>query len=166
MRELEREAGCSIAAIQKELKKLRNLQLVLCRRNGNRLYCKANSSHPLYPEIHSLVQKTTGLPAVLAALFQSRQDIDLAFIFGSMANDSYQAESDLDLMIIGDITLRELSGVLAGPRQSIGREINPYILRMDEFRDRCQKGEHFVTSVMATPHIFVKGSKDDLAAVA
>ncbi len=163
MRELEREAGCTIGPIQTELKKLRELELVLSRRSGNRLYYRANPAHPLYTDICSMVLKTTGLAAHLRMLFKSRDDIVFAFIFGSVANGNQQATSDLDLMIIGDIGLRSLSGLLGDLRRKLGREINPHVLTIDEFIDRCTAGEHFVSSVCGSTKIFVKGSEDDFA---
>ena len=163
MRELEREAGCTIGPIQTELKKLRELDLVLSRRSGNRLYYRANPAHPLYSDICSIVLKTSGLAAHLRTLFESRDDIVFAFIFGSIASGSQQATSDLDLMIVGNISLRTLSGLLAELRRKLGREINPHVLKITEFTERWRDGEHFITSVLAAPQIFVKGSEDDFA---
>ena len=165
MRELERVAGCTIGPIQAELKRLLRLQLVLCRRSGNRLYYKANPEHPLYPDIRSMVMKTTGLVAYLNELFNPREDIRIAFIFGSIASGNQQADSDLDLMILGDISLRKLSGLLADLRRTLGREINPHVLKVEEFSDRCTHGEHFVSTVLSLPKLFIKGAEDDLAAM-
>lgn len=163
MRELEREVGCTIGPIQTELKKLRELELVLSRRSGNRLYYRANPAHPLYVDICSMVLKTTGLAAHLKVLFESRDDIVFAFIFGSIASDRQQATSDLDLMIVGDISLRSLSGLLSELRRELGREINPHVLKVAEFTERRINGEHFITSVLGASKIFVKGSEDDFA---
>ena len=162
MRELEREAGCMIGPIQTELKRLRDLELVLSRRSGNRLYHRANPDHPLYPDICSMVLKTTGFIAYLTDLFKSRQDITVAFVFGSIANDKQRATSDLDLMILGDIGLRVVSGQLAELRRTLGREINPHVMTVLEFVDRSRTGEHFITNLLAAPKIFVKGSNDDI----
>ena len=163
MRELEREVGCTIGPIQTELKKLRELELVLSRRSGNRLYFRPNPAHPLYVDICSMVLKTTGLAAHLKVLFESRDDIVFALIFGSIASDRQQATSDLDLMIVGDISLRSLSGLLSELRRELGREINPHVLKVAEFTERRINGEHFITSVLGASKIFVKGSEDDFA---
>lgn len=163
MRELEREVGCTIGPIQTELKKLRELELVLSRRSGNRLYYRANPDHPLYSDICSMVLKTSGLAPHLRTLFESRDDIIFAFIFGSIASDNQRATSDLDLMIVGDISLRILSGLLAELRKKLGREINPHVLKLTEFTERRRDGEHFISSVLGASKIFVKGSEDDFA---
>ena len=118
MRELERGAGCTIGPIQAELRKLLSLQLVTSRRSGNRLYYRANTAHPVYPEIHSIVLKTSGLCDYLKEGLHLRDDIELAFVFGSIAAGNDGAASDIDLMVIGTIGLRALSAVLADFRSA------------------------------------------------
>lgn len=61
MREIERRTPFAIGTIQTELKKLQRLDLIMSRRDGNRLYYRANPTHPLYPEIRNMILKTTGL---------------------------------------------------------------------------------------------------------
>lgn len=163
MRELGRGAGCTIGPIQTELKKLLGLQLVTSRRSGNRLYYRANREHPIYPEIHSLVLKTSGLCGYLEEILASRDDIVITFIFGSIASGSEGPASDIDLMVIGGIGLRALSGVLADFRKTIGREINPHVFSKEEFLRRKREGEHFITTVLSKPKLFVKGTEDELA---
>lgn len=163
MRELERGAGCTIGPVQAELKKLLAMQLVTSRRSGNRLYYRANRAHPLYPEIHSLVLKTSGLCDYLKECLSLRDDIDAAFVFGSLAAASDGATSDIDLMVIGSIGLRSLSTVLAGFRATVGREVNPHVFSREEFARRRTAREHFIGSVLASPRLFVKGTENDLA---
>lgn len=163
MRELEREAGCTIGPVQSELKKLLGLQLVTSRRSGNRLYYRANREHVLYPEIHSLVLKTSGLCDYLRESLCLRGDITMAFVFGSIASGNEGAASDIDLMVIGTIGLRALSGVLADFRSIIGREVNPHVFTTEEFVRRKREGEHFISTVLSSSKLFVKGAEHELA---
>lgn len=162
MRELEREAGCTIGPIQSELKKLLGMQLVSARRSGNRLYYRANIEHPLYPDIRSIVLKTSGLGDYLKERFSMREDITVAFVFGSMASGEERVASDIDLMIIGAIGLRAVSGLLADFRATVGREVNPHVFSVEEFLKRKKEGEHFVTTVLSSGKLFVKGTEHDL----
>lgn len=161
MRDIQRVASCSIGPVQVELKKLLALQLVIARRNSNRLYYKANLEHPLYPDIRSMVLKTSGLGDFLKEIFSGRDDIKTAFIFGSMASGEDTPASDIDLMVIGSIGLRALSAVLSDFRTRIGRELNPHVFTQDEFMKRWHDGEHFISNVLSTPRMFVKGTNDD-----
>lgn len=165
VRELARQAGHHEASIRQELKKLRRLDLVSERRDGNRVYFRANTAHPLYPEIHRLVLKTSGLVELVNdALCDA--DIDLAFIFGSVAQGLETAQSDVDLMVIGDIGLRKLIALLSGVAETIGREINPHVMTKKEYRERHRAADHFVTHVLSGSKLYVIGKEDDLNAVA
>lgn len=165
MREIERRSGYAIGTIQTELKKLLRLELVEKRKDGNRLYFRANKNHPLYSDIHSLVLKTIGLVDLFRNALSQDSRIKIAFVFGSIASHEETAESDVDLMVIGQIGLRKLSGMLAGISGQINREINPYILSQKEFLKRKVNREHFITKVLESPKIFIIGNANDLKAM-
>jgi predicted nucleotidyltransferase/DNA-binding HxlR family transcriptional regulator len=164
VREIERRSGLNDSTIRQELRKLVRLDLVRSRRDSNRVYYRAKTGNPLYPDIRNLVLKTSGLADVLRSALEDKR-IRLAFVFGSVARSEEKAGSDVDLMVIGELGLRDLSGLLSGVEERIGREINPHVLQEDEFRKRLRTKEHFVTSVMESPKIFIIGSQDELEAL-
>lgn len=161
VRELERRTGLSDATVRQELKKLTRLGVVEVRRDGNRTYYRANDAHPLYPDIRNLVLKTSGLTDVLREALDRAGDIDLAFVFGSIAGNTAKAHSDIDLMVIGTIGLRQLSKRLSGLEAKIGREVNPHVLTPEEFARRANEGDHFITAVLKGPKLFVVGGEDE-----
>lgn len=162
VRELERRSGLSISTVRQELKRLSRLGIVLVRKDGNRTYYRANRDHPLYAEIRGLVLKTTGLVDVLRkALGQA--DIRVAFVFGSLAAGEEKASSDVDLMVLGPIGSRELSDRLFGLEAEVGREVNPHAMEVKEFARRRKAGDHFLTTVLAAPKLFVIGDERELA---
>lgn len=164
IREIERRSGFAVGSVRQEALKLVRLGLVVRRKSGNRTYYEPNKNHPLYVDIRRIVLKTSGLAEALADAL-GEKGIQCAFVFGSLAAGTEQPESDVDLMIIGDIGLREASKRLAGMGDGIGREINSHVMTPEEFDRRRRTAEHFVSSVMASPRIWVKGSEDDLEAV-
>ena len=166
MRELERRSGCAIGTIQTELKKLERLDLVATRRDGNRLYYRARTAHPLYTDFCSLVSKTVGLVGLLHLALEGCLEIDCAFVFGSLADNRENAGSDVDLMVIGTIGLRSLSNRLSALSGQCGREVNPHVLSAEEFRERTRQNDHFLCNVMASKKVFVNGGEDDLARLA
>lgn len=164
LREIVRQSGLSLGTVQQELKGLAGVGLLKSRRDGNRVYFSANPEHPAHRELCALVLKTNGLAGVLARALTS-PEVQLAFVFGSIARGEAQAESDVDLMVIGPIGLRGLTQLLSGVAEVVGREINPHILTPEEFRERKRNKDHFVTSVLAAPMLFVKGSEHELTAM-
>jgi predicted nucleotidyltransferase len=165
MRELERQTGCVIGSIQSELKKLLRLDLVKRERDGNRLYYQANTDHPLYVDIYSMVFKTTGVIEQLRQVLAETDGISVAFVFGSFARNEEKATSDIDLMVIGSLGLRTLSCLLSGLSQKTGREINPHVMSEGEFHQRRTQGEHFVSEVLNLQKLFIKGGENDLNAL-
>jgi predicted nucleotidyltransferase len=89
----------------------------------------------------------------------------VAFVFGSIARGEERAGSDVDLMVIGQLGLRDLSRLLSGIEEKIGREVNPHVLREEEFRKRIRAKEHFASNVMEAPKIFIIGSERELEAM-
>jgi len=163
-RAIERRSGVCESAVRRALGRLASRELLTRRNDGNRVYYSANAAHPLHPEICSLVLKTVGLVDVLRGALADK-GISIAFVFGSVARGEAKAESDIDLMLIGDLGLRRLSAMLTGVRESLGREINPHILAAAEYRKRRKAKDHFLTSVLKSPKLFVIGGEDELAAM-
>lgn len=164
LRELERQSGLAVGTVRQELQRLVRLDLVVARRDSNRVYYRANLQHPIFPEIHHLVLKTVGLVDVLREALE-QEELQLAFVFGSVARSEERAQSDIDLMVIGPIGLRQLSQRLSGVSARLGRVVNPHVMTADEFRRRKAERDHFLSHVLESPLIFVIGGKDDLEAM-
>ncbi|MBN2543491.1 nucleotidyltransferase domain-containing protein [bacterium] len=161
LREIERRSSCTIDTIRRELIKLEKIGLVTSVRNSNRLYYEANKEHPLYNDIHNIVIKTSGVVDVLKSIIAD-ESVEIAFIFGSIAATQEKANSDLDLMIIGDVSSREIAAKLSSVTNSIGREVNFYIFDRKEFIKRQREKDHFLTNLLQSPKIFIIGNQNEL----
>ena len=165
LRDLARLAALSPAALQKELTSLAAKELVLTRRDGNRLYYRANTAHPLFPDLRGLVLKTSGIAPEISRALAAADGIDLAFVFGSVAAGTASGSSDVDLLVIGSLGLRKLTTALRGLADSLAREINPVCLTAAEWREKRRKRDAFATRVAAEPKLWLKGGPDALAAM-
>lgn len=163
LRELSRLSNLAVGTLQTELVKLAGEELLLSRRDGNRLYFRANTAHYLYPELHNIALKTTGLREQLAEVLEGVEGIDLAFVFGSLADDSASAESDVDLMVVGSVGLRALAPLLRPVSDKLGREINPMTLTLKSFNKKVKADDAFMNSVMAKRRIWIIGNALKLA---
>ena len=132
LREIQRRSGLALGTVRQDIEKLVKMELISRRKDGNRMYYAANEKHPLFPEIRGLVLKTSGLANVLKQALNVPA-VCCAFVFGSIAQGTATAESDVDLMVIGEISLRKITGLLSGTGQRLGREINPHVLIPNEF---------------------------------
>lgn len=163
-RDLARQSGLNAKTVQDELEKLGAADLVTSRRDGNRRYFRANANHPVFVDLQQIVLKTAGLREVLANALAPVDGIAAAFVFGSLADGAGKASSDIDLLVIGDASLRKLAAPLRAAGQVLGREINPVTMSAAEFKQGRKKNP-FLVDVMGKPKLFVKGDADELARV-
>ena len=108
-----------------------------------------------------MVLKTSGMGDILKRALD-KATVKIAFVFGSLSSNLEKAESDVDLMVIGSVGLRTVSGWLSGITGQIGREINPHVMSVKEYRNRKRSGDHFLKSVLESKKIFIKGGEDEL----
>jgi predicted nucleotidyltransferase len=114
-----------------------------------------------------IVRKTVGLADPMRrALEQFKEKIKVAFIFGSVAKGSDTAGSDIDLMLISDqLTYPDLLVSFSELESQLGRQLNPTIYTVEEFRSKLVAENNFVVKVIEQPKIFLIGSEDDLPVV-
>jgi predicted nucleotidyltransferase len=159
LRELARVTGASAGTLKKELDALTAVGLLHLQRVGNQSQFRANTEHPVYPELLALIRKTTGLHDVLAQAFAPLAgDVELAFVFGSVASATDTARSDVDVMVIGEATFGQVVSALFEAQQTLGREINPKVMTRLEWRQKQTEGNAFVSEVTEKPKIAVVGT--------
>lgn len=168
VRQIARQTGISsVGAVQRELETMAAVGLINRSTLGNQVFYQANREHPAYEELRSLIAKTVGVFHLLgSALAPLENRISLAFVYGSMARGEETAGSDVDLMVIGDVTLEEVLACLTPAERSIGRPINPTVYSLDEFKSKLHAGNHFISSVARGRNVFLIGNEDELRKVA
>jgi predicted nucleotidyltransferase len=165
-RELVDRAGARLFTVQRELARLEKAGLVVRTRRGNRVYYQASRRHPAFEDLKRVILKTTGLgDALRHALAPLADRVHMAFVYGSWARGEEVADSDLDLLLIGDLKLREAATVLGPVGRQLGREFNPSVYPAAEFRRKAQAGHPFIAGVLQGEKIFLIGDEDELGRV-
>jgi len=158
MREIERLSGIAVGALADELASLCDSGLLQQRRDGNRLYFSANPNHPLYPDIHNMVLKTSGLDAQIAQALDGLSGVALAFVYGSFASGTAGPQSDIDLFVVGSTGLRQLTPRLRAATNALGREINPYVTSPETLAKKIKKQDAFIQNVLKSPKRWIIGN--------
>jgi len=162
-RQIARNIGTSVGSVQRELKNLSAVGLVLQSRSGNQVFYQANQDSPVFSEIRSLAAKTTGIFHLLrSALKPLAQRITVAFVYGSIARQEENAASDIDLMIVGSVSVDGVLAALGSVETSIGRAVNPTVYSVAEYRSKLAAGNHFLKSVIRGKKVFLLGDEDEL----
>jgi predicted nucleotidyltransferase len=163
MTELARHLEVPPSSLQRELESLVASGLLIRRQEGKRVYFRANSESPLFPELKGLVEKTVGIvPALKEAIKRFGDRIQLALLYGSMARGTENPGSDVDLMIVGGIKQIDLLPTLRKLEVRFRREMNVTLFSPEEFRRKLAAGDHFLDSVLKGTTIPLKGRLHEL----
>ncbi len=163
LRQIVRQAGAAQGAVQRELKALTSAGIIERTVEGRQVYFQVNRASPIFAELQSLLLKTVGAVDVLRdALAPLADRIAIAFIFGSAARGELRRDSDIDLLVVGDATFTAVAQALVAAQGRLGRDVNPTVYPLAEFRAKVRGGHHFVTTVLKAPHLFVIGGPDEL----
>jgi predicted nucleotidyltransferase len=164
LREIVAAVGAGISQVQQELVHLTAASLVTREPRGNQVWFQANPDSPVFAELKSLIAKTSGIADVVReALAPSTRQIKVAFIYGSVARAEHDASSDVDLMVVGSIAPSRLAAPLLAIEPRIGRPVNLVVFGAAEVRQHLRDQDHFLSSVMKQPKIWLIGSDADLA---
>ena len=167
LRQIVRASGYGLGPVQRELKLLTENGILRRSVQGKQVYFQADSESLIYPDLKSLLTKTAGIGGTLRdSLAPLAARIKVAFIYGSVARGEERAESDIDLLVVGEATFAEVVAVLQGAQKALGREINPTVYPPDEFRAKVEGKHYFLSSVLEGPKIFLMGDERELAGMA
>jgi predicted nucleotidyltransferase len=163
LREIARLTGTVPGTLTRELAKLAEVGVLKKEGVGRQVFYSANRECPIFDELASILRKTSGLVDVLAdALVPLAEQVEVAFVFGSIASGQASSGSDIDLMVIGSVSFSDLIAALYPVQETLGREINPKIYTRAEWQKFVKENGAFVRDVMSKPKLLVLGDKDDL----
>jgi predicted nucleotidyltransferase len=156
--------GKALMQVQRILKRLEETGLITKVMRGNRAYYRANRKHPAFEDIKRVLLKTVVIgEALKTALIPLKKKVHFAFIFGSIARSEETADSDIDLFLVGDLKLREMATFLGSFRDQVGREINPVIYPVSEFKEKLKQKNNFLIEVLNSPKIWLMGDESEFA---
>ena len=150
-------------AVQRELKNLTDTDIIIREIQGRQVYYRANAQCPIFNELKSIVRKTFGVADVIRQSLATVADkIRLAFIFGSVAKRTENRFSDIDLLVVGDITFGEVVDLISTAEGTLNRELNPVVYTLSEFNKRLSENHYFISDILSGDKIFVVGDENEL----
>ena len=131
LRSLEPEFGESTNAIRQELNRFEAANLLISFTKGNRKYYQANTEHPLFPEINSLLLKYVGLDQIIERVVNKLGGIDSVYLVGQLATG--KDSKIIDLWFVGDDLDRDFLLKLTGKAESfLERKVRYLIIKEQE----------------------------------
>jgi uncharacterized protein len=166
-REVTRLIKASSGVVMRELGTLTKAGILKSELSGRQRYYWADPDCMIYADLRKIVVRTFGVASTIeTAIKPVSSDIKIAFLFGSIPAGTDTGHSDIDLMVIGELSFRKLVAALKSAEQELNRELNPTLFSSVEFKKRLKDKDHFIATVMDSPKIFIIGNTDDFAGLA
>lgn len=165
LRQIVSMTRLGMGSVQREVLSLSQGGLILRAPEGRQVYYKANQDCPIFQELKAIIVKTAGLADVMRErLAPLGARCRVAFVYGSFAEGVDNAQSDVDIMVVGDVSFSDVSDALGDAQTILGREVNPTVYDVREFVEKMSTP--FITSVLRKPKVFLIGDEDELARLA
>ena len=162
--ELIRLINSGTGAVHRQLTNLAASGLVNVKQVGNQKHYQANPDSPVFDELCGLIRKTVGMREPLQRSLESLEDqIDVAFVYGSIAKGTDTAKSDIDLMLLGDnLDYIRVFDAIQKAEAILHRRISPNLSSLKEWRKRIEGKNPFILNIKEQAKLFIYGSEDDL----
>ena len=162
VREIARITDTVAGTLHKELTRLANAGILAKENIGNQVQYCADKNCLVFDELASILRKTAGFVEVIAdVLVTLEEQIDVALVFGSMASGKASSSSDIDLLIIGDVSFAEVSKAVYPCQKILKREINPKVYTQKDWKKLVDKKDGFAKEIIKQPKLFIIGTKDE-----
>ena len=158
--ELTQSLGENYSAIWKELNRLEENGILASERRGNAKAYRVNHACPIEPELRAIVMKTEGIGGLLKTKLSIMKNVKRAFIYGSAASGKADRFSDIDLLIIGELNLEELSTLISEAEKELNRPINYVVFPEKEWKEKLANNEPFAMNVEKSQKIMLVGGED------
>ena len=132
LRELAEEFGESTNAVRIELNRLTEAGILESEVKGKMVLYRAKVSHPLFPDIRSIVSKITGIDQVIESVIARLGHLEQAILVGDYA--SGKDSGIIDLILVGEVNKNYLAELIEKAEQLINRRIRSLVMNRDEFR--------------------------------
>lgn len=131
LRELAEEFGESTNAVRIELNRLTEAGILESESKGKLVLYRAKTSHPLFPDIRSIVSKITGIDRVIEEVIARLGLLEKACLVGDYA--SGRDSGIIDLLLVGEVNKAYLAELVEKAEKLTHRRIRSLVMAADEF---------------------------------
>jgi predicted nucleotidyltransferase len=111
-----------------------------------------------------LLGRSIGVEAELRTALGEHPGALAAVIDGSWAGGSRRPDSDIDVLVVGDVDLRDLRRRLRPVGERVGRSLDLNVLALDEFKHMADVRSSFARRLFDTPTTPLVGDLDSIVA--
>ena len=165
VRGIVREIKEEINAVRRELARLESAGILKNEKRGNRLYYWVRKDHPFFGDLVSMVAKTKGLGAEIVTNRKKLGGISFIMFSGKFARGKARKnQDDVDILVVGEIVLPELTNLIRAEESKRGKEINYTVMSKDELEFRKKRRDPFLLGILSGSRVMIIGDEEDLVA--
>ena len=154
--------GAALMQVQRAIKRLEAAGLIIKEKCGKKTYYHTNRNHPALENIKHALVKTVVFDKVLQNVIKPiKKKLLYGFIYGSFANGKEQPTSDIDIFLIGNLTMQEVARILGPITRKFERECNVALYSIKEIREKLKEENPFIIHVLKNPKIWFLGDENE-----
>jgi predicted nucleotidyltransferase len=162
VRELVRQTKEEINAVRRELAHMEKSGMVAKEPRANRLYYSFRKDYPLYFDLLELIAKTSNLGGSLLKNKTKLGKVKFAMLSGNFVRGRLSGPNDVDLLVVGNVVLPELSNLVRTEEARRGHEINYTVMTEDEFEFRKRRNDPFIGEILSRVRVLLIGDEEEL----
>lgn len=162
VRELVRLTSEEINAVRRELERMMNCGMIKQEKRGNRLYYGFRKDYLYYFELLQMVAKSTGLGHLIIKNRNRIGKIKYAILSGKFSRHQRHTENDVDLLIVGEIVMENLSEIISNFEKESERELNYSVMTKEEFDFRKKRRDPFISQILMGSRIMLLGDEQEM----
>ena len=151
-----------INAVRRELINLESAGILKSKKDGNKLVYKLNKECPIILDLRSMFFKESEIGKKLIEVIKSIEGIQVVVLTNSFIKKSYDSNTDVDLLFIGEMKVRELSSAISHLEKDLKRDIRFSAIRKEDFEFARKKKEPFLMNILENDKIILFGQISDI----
>ena len=164
IRQLTRMIDEEINAVRRELLHMKSHGMVREEKRGNRLYYTFNRSYLFHKELMGMVAKSTGLGQIIHKSAPKLGKVKFAMISGRFARKMPRLKDTVDLLLVGDLIMPQVTDLIKSQEARLEREINYTVMTTDELACRKSHSDPFMHRILEGSRVMISGDEEDLVA--
>jgi len=161
VRGLVRELGEEINAVRRELLNLKKADILFSTKDGNKIMYTVNKKCPIW-ELRGMFFKESKIGKTLYENLSTVEGIKVVIVTEAFLKEKYEIPTDIDMLFIGEMKIKDLSTVMSSLEKELGRVIKFAAMKVEDYEFGKKKRDPILMNALSKDKILILGKDSDL----